>query len=41
MKKVKKIIFNGKELNFKDEKSIASLGITDGSILYAIIEEKE
>ena len=40
-KKVKQIYFNEKELNIKDEVSIASLGITDGSTLLIITEEKE
>ena len=39
-KKIKKIYFNEKELNIKDEVSIASLGITDGSLLTVITEEK-
>ena len=38
--KVKKIYFNENELNIKDEMSIASLGITDGSVLLVISEEE-
>ena len=40
-KKVKKIYFNEKELDIKDEVSIASLGIKDGSLLTVETEEKE
>ena len=40
-KKVKKIYFNGKELDIKEEKSIASLGIKDGSLLFVVTEEQE
>jgi hypothetical protein len=39
--KVKKIYFNAKELNIKDEVSIASLGIKDGSQLIVVTEEQE
>ena len=40
-KKVKKTYFNEKELNIKDEMSIDSLGLKDGSVLMVITEEKE
>ena len=39
--KVKQIYLNEKELNINNEMSITSLGITDGSILLVITEEKE
>ena len=39
--KVKKIYFNEKELNIKDEMSIDSLGLKDGSVLTVVTEEKE
>ena len=39
--KVKKIYFNEKELDIKDEVSITSLGIKDGSLLLVETEEKE
>ena len=39
--KVKKTFFNEKELNIKDEMSIDSLGLKDGSVLTVVTEEKE
>ena len=39
--KVKKTFFNEKELNIKDEMSIDSLGLKDGSVLIVVTEEKE
>ena len=39
--KVKKIYFKEKELNIKDEMSIDSLGLKDGSVLTVVTEEKE
>jgi hypothetical protein len=39
--KVKKIYFNEKELDIKNEMSIASLGIKNGSLLTVVTEEQE